>query len=204
MRKLILVATTACLTGTAFAQVNVGSMDQSSQSSSQSTQSATTTSSSFDSSSANDPPQNQGSSELTQWMQSNSKSESSSRSSSSGFNIGFGRDNDDNSDDRPAWSRPHPSRPKPEQIDGTYRITAVSGPFLCTARLTASPFFGGYFASTSSGCPDLWKATRWDFEGPSIVLTSSGGDVYATFWPRDRDVWVGRISATGQRVSLSR
>lgn len=200
MRKFILFAATFTLAGAAFAQESTGSLSQSTQS--ESTSSNTTTSSGFDSSSTSGPPENQGSAEMTEWIKSNSTSESSR--SSSHFSVGFGRDNDENDDDQPAWSKPHASRPKPEQINGTYRVSARSGPFLCTVRLTASPYFDGYFAVTSSGCPDLWKVTRWDFEGPSIVLTSSSGDVYATFWPRDRDVWVGRVLTTGQRLSLSR
>ncbi|MEL1264830.1 AprI/Inh family metalloprotease inhibitor [Pseudoxanthomonas putridarboris] len=202
MRRSTLFVAAVALAGAAFAQDNAGSLSQSSQSSSESSSSITTTHSGFDTSSTNDPPENQSSAEMTEWIKSNSRSESSS--SNSGFGIGFGRDNDENDDDQPSWSKPHPSRPKPEQIDGTYRVSAKSGPFLCTVRLTDNPYFNGYFAVTSTGCPDLWKVTRWDFDGPSIVLTSSAGDVYATFWPRGGDVWVGRVAATGQRLSLSR
>lgn len=202
MRTLSLFAATLTLAGAAFAQENAGSISQSSQDSSESASSITTTSSGFDASSTNDPPENQSSAEMTEWIKSNSRSESTS--SDSGFNIGFGHDNDESDDDQPSWSRSRPSRPTPEQIDGTYRVSARSGPFLCTVRLSASPYFSGYFAVTSSGCPDLWQVKRWDFDGPSIVLTSSAGDVYATFWPRGGDVWVGRVSATGQRLSLSR
>ncbi|MBT2750056.1 MULTISPECIES: AprI/Inh family metalloprotease inhibitor [unclassified Lysobacter] len=201
MRRLILFVVSLTLASAALGQQNSNSMSQSSQSSSDSTSSTTTTSSGFDTSSTGDPPENQGSAEMTEWIRSNSGSKSSSRNS--GFSVGFGRDNDENDDDQPSWSKSHASRPKPEQIDGTYRVSAKSGPFLCTVRLTASAYFDGYFAVTSTGCPDLWQVKRWDFDGPSIVLTSSIGDVYATFWPRGGDVWVGR-SASGQRLSLSR
>jgi len=202
MHGLSLFVATLTLAGAALAQENAGSLSQSSQNSNESNSPITATRSGFDTSSTSDPPENQSSAEMTEWIKSNSRSESSS--GNSGFNIGFGRDNDENDDDQPSWSKSHSSRPKPEQIDGTYSVSAKSGPFLCRIRLTDNPYFNGYFAVTSTGCPDLWKVTRWDFDGPSIVLTSSAGDVYATFWPRGGDVWVGRVAATGQRLSLSR
>lgn len=199
MRVLILL-TASLMSCTAFAQVTTGSISQSMQSDSIS--SSTTISAGADASAISDPPGNQSSAEMNDWIKSNSSSTSSS--SGSDFGVGFGRDNDQNEDDQPRWSKHKPARPTPAQIDGTYRISGQSGPFLCTVRLTSSAYFGGYFASTSSGCPELWKVTRWEMEGPSIVLTNSSGEVYATFWPRDRDVWVGRAFASGQRLSLSR
>jgi hypothetical protein len=197
MRSAVFFASALALAFPVLAQDNTGSSSQSTQS--ESTSSTTTTSSGFDSGSKSDT--SSGSSpEMNAWIKSNETKSSDNK----GFGVGFGPDNDDNSDDQPRWSKHRPSRPKPEQIDGTYRINAANGPFLCTVRLTANPYFGGYFASTSSGCPDLWKVTRWDMQGPSIVLTNSSGDVYAALWPRDRDIWVGRVSATGDRISLSR
>lgn len=204
MRKMMLFAVTVTLAITAFGQDNFGSISQSSQSSSESTSASASTSSDFGSTSANDPPENQSSAEMIKWEKSNSRSRSSSTTSNNRFSIGFDRDNDENDDDQPSWSKSRASRPSPEQIDGTYRISTKSGPFLCTVRLTSSPYFNGYFAVTSAGCPELWKVTRWDFDGRALVLTSSMGDVYATFWPRGRSVWVGSASATGQRLSLSR
>lgn len=202
MRALFTFAASLLLAGAAVAQDNTGAISQSSQSASSS--SSITTSSAADTSSMGDPPDNQGSAEMKDWIKSNESSTSTSTTSNSGFSVGFGRDNDDNADDQPRWSKHRPPRPDPEKMDGTYRIAATNGPFLCTVRLTASPYFGGYFASTSAGCPELWKVTRWELDGPSVVLTNSSGDAFATFWPRDRDIWVGRASQSGQRISLSR
>lgn len=199
MRMLTLLLAATLLPCAAHAQDNTGYIDQSTQSQ---TSSSSTTTSSMETSTLSDPPQSQSSAEMNDWIKSNSSSTSSN--SSGDFGVGFGRDNDQNEDDQPRWSRHKPSRPSPEQIEGTYKVSAQNGPFLCTVRLTASAYFGGYFATTSTGCPELWKVTRWEMEGPSIVLTNSSGDVYATFWPRDRDVWVGRGYASGQRLSLSR
>lgn len=200
MQKIILVAAMT-LSGAALAQDNTGSLNQSSQSEwSSSTTTTTTSSSADDSSQSGDSMDSQSSPEMKAWIKSNS---SDSSSGNSGFGIGFGRDNDERDDDRPSWSK-HQSRPKPEQIEGTYKITASTGQFLCTVNLKASPFFDGYWANTSAGCPELWKVSRWDFQGPSIVLTNSSGDVFASFWPRARDLWVGSATGSGQRLSLSR
>jgi hypothetical protein len=203
MQKLLFFAAAMTFSAAAFAQDNTGSMEQSTQSeSSNSTTTTTTTTTSGSDSTSSDPFDNAGSAEMRAWEKSNESS--TSTTSSSGFGVGFGRDNDDHEDDRPAWSKHRPSRPTPEQIDGTYKITASTGQFLCTVNLKASPFFDGYWAVTSSGCPELWKVSRWDFQGPSLVLTNSSGDVYASFWPRARDLWVGQSTASGQRLSLSR
>lgn len=200
MRLLILLGAVALAPCTASAQDNMGSINQSMQSDTSS--STTSTRSGTDSSSMSDPPDNQGSAEMRDWIKSNSSSTSSS--SSSGVGVGFDKDNDNNDDDQPRWSKHKPSRPRPEQIDGTYRISAQNGPFLCTVRLTSNAYFGGYFATTSTGCPQLWKVSRWELDGSSIALTNASGEVYATFWPKDRDVWVGRSFSTGERLSLSR
>lgn len=198
MRSAVLFAFALAVSSPALAQVdNTGSIDQSTQS--QSSSSSITTSSGMDMGAQIDTS-NGSSPEMNAWIKSNETNSSDNK----GFGVGFGPDNNDNSDDQPRWSKHRPSRPKPEQIDGTYRINAANGPFLCTVRLTASPYFGGYFANTSVGCPDLWKVTRWDMQGPSIVLTNSSGDIYAALWPRDRDIWVGSVAASVQRISLSR
>ncbi|WP_457320590.1 AprI/Inh family metalloprotease inhibitor [Stenotrophomonas sp. P5_B8] len=198
MRSALLFVFALVLAFPALAQVdNTGSINQSTQS--ESTSSTITTSSGMDSGAQTDIS-DESSPEMKAWIKSNETKSSDNK----GFGVGFGPDNDDNADDQPRWSKHRPSRPKPEQMDGTYRINAANGPFLCTVRLTASPYFGGYFASTSTGCPDLWKVSRWDMQGPTIVLTNSSGDIYAALWPRDRDVWVGSVSATGDRISLSR
>jgi len=204
MRKTILFAVIISLAITAYGQDDFGSINQSSQISGESTSSSASTSSDSGSTSANDPPENQSSAEMIEWEKSNSRSESSSTTSNSRFSIGFDRHNDENDDDQPSWSKSRTTQPTAKQIDGTYRISTKSGPFLCTVRLTSSPYFNGYFAVTSAGCPELWKVTRWDFDGRALVLTSSVGDVYASFWPRGRSVWVGSASASGQRLSLSR
>lgn len=201
MQKLLFVAAAMTFSAAALAQDNTGSMDQSTQSESSSSTTTTTTTSGSDSTSS-DPLDNAGSAEMRAWEKSNESSTSSS--SSSGFGVGFGRDNDDHEDDRPTWSKHRPSRPTPEQVEGTYKVTASNGQFLCTVNLKASPFFDGYWAVASTGCPELWKVSRWDFQGPTIVLTNSSGDVYASFWPRARDLWVGQSTASGQRLSLSR
>lgn len=197
MHRFILFAATFTLTGATFAQENTGSLSQSTQSEWSSSTTTTTSSSDDDSTKTSDDSDSQSSPEMKAWIKSNA-------STNSGFGAGFGRDNDEREDDRPSWSKHRPSRPKPEQIDGTYKITASTGEFLCTVRLKASPFFDGYWANTSSGCPELWKVSRWDFQGPTIVLTNSSGDVFASFWPRARDLWVGSATASGQRLSLSR
>lgn len=203
MEKILLFAAAMTFGGAALAQDNTGSIDRSTQrESSSSTTTTTTTTTSGSDSTSSDPFDNAGSAEMRAWEKSNESSTSSSGSSN--FGIGFGRDNDQHDDDRPSWSKPQPSRPTPEQIDGTYKITASTGQFLCTVQLKASPFFDGYWAVTSSGCPELWKVSRWDFQGPTIVLTNSSGDVFASFWPRGRDLWVGRATDSGQRLSLSR
>lgn len=203
MQKIILFAAAITFSGAALAQDNTGSINQSSQSewSSSTTTTTTTSSSDDDSSSTSDSSGSQSSPEMKAWIKSNSNNSSSSNN---GFGVGFGRDNDEHEDDRPSWSKPQSSRPKPDQIEGTYKITASTGQFLCTVNLKASPFFDGYWATTSTGCPELWKVSRWDFQGPTIVLTNSSGDVYASFWPRARDLWVGRATGSGQRLSLSR
>jgi len=200
MRTFFLIAALAVCTGPVCAQDNTGAIDQ--QTSSSASSATTTSSSGFDTPQSDSPPENQGSSEMEQWIKSNASSESSS--SSSDFSAGFGHDNDRNDDDRPSWSRHQAARPTPEQMDGTYRVSAVGGPFLCTVQLSANPYFNGYWAVTSSGCPELWKVVRWQFDGPSLVLTNSSGDAFATFWPRGRDLWVGRSTTSGQRLSLSR
>lgn len=182
MRALSLVVAAIALGAPAFAQDNTGSMIQSTQSSSDTTGSVT---------SRSDSPQNQSSPEMTEWIKSNTEDSSSSSDS-------------DRGNDHPSHSKHHASRPTPEQVNGTYRVTAQGGTFLCTVQLTKNPYFDGFFAVTSSGCPDLWDVKRWDVDGPSIVLTSASGDVFATFWPRDRDAWTGRVEASGQRLSMSR
>lgn len=203
MQKIIFFAAAMTFGGAAFSQDNTGSLDQSTQSEWSSSTTTTTTSSSDDedSSKKSEDSAFQSSPEMTAWEKSNS---SDSSSSNSGFGIGFGHDNDEHEDDRPSWSKHRPSRPTPEQIEGTYKITANTGQFLCTVNLKASPFFDGYWAVTSAGCPELWKVSRWDFQGPTIVLTNSSGDVYASFWPRAHDLWVGQSTVSGQRLSLSR
>lgn len=200
MQKLIFFAAAMTLSAAALAQDNTGSINESTQSTSSSSTTTTTTTTGSDSTSS-DPFDNASSPEMKAWEKSN---ESSASSSTSEFGVGFSRDNDDHEDDRPSWSKHQSSRPKPEQIEGIYKITASTGQFLCTVNLKASPFFDGYWAVTSTGCPELWKVSRWDFEGPTIVLTNSSGDVYASFWPRARDLWVGRATDSGQRLSLSR
>lgn len=201
MRKLLFVTATITLGGAALAQENPGSSDQSTQSESSRSTTTTTTSRRSDSTSS-DPFDNASSAEMRAWEKSNQSSTSSS--SNNGFGVGFGRENDEHDDDRPSWSKRPSSRPTPEQIDGTYTIAASTSQFLCTVQLKDSPFFNGYWAVTSSGCPELWKVSRWDFQGSAIVLTDSSGDVFASFWPRGRDLWVGRTTDSGQRLSLSR
>lgn len=202
MQNIILIAAAMTCSGAALAQSNTGSVNQSTQSGwSSSTTTTTSSSDDQDASQKGDDPAFQSSPEMKAWIKSNARDSSSG---DDGFGVGFGRDNDHHEDDRPSWSKHRPSRLKPEQIEGTYTVTASTGQFLCTVNLKASPFFGGYWAATSTGCPELWKVSRWDFQGPAIVLTNSSGDVYASFWPRARDVWVGQSTASGQRMSLSR
>jgi hypothetical protein len=191
MRALSLVVAAIALGAPAYAQDNTGSITQSMQSSSDTSSSITST---------GDSPQNQSSAEMTEWIKSNTEETSSSSDSE----FGVDRVNSDGGDDHPSHSKRHASRPTPEQVAGTYRITAQGGPFLCTVQLTRNPYFDGFFAVTSSGCPELWDVKRWDFDGASIVLTSASGDVFASFWPRDRDTWAGQVQPSGQRLSMRR
>jgi len=203
MKHLILLAAGMTLSGAALAQNDTGSVNQSTRSGWSSSTTTTTTSRSGDQDASNEDDDSalQSSPEMKAWIKSNAK-DASSRDDR--FGAGFGRDNDEHEDDRPSWSKHRPSRLELEQIEGTYTVTASTGEFLCTVDLKASPFFDGYWASTSTGCPELWKVSRWDFQGPTIVLTNSSGEVYASFWPRARDLWVGRSTSSGQRLSLSR
>ncbi|MDG2524933.1 AprI/Inh family metalloprotease inhibitor [Stenotrophomonas sp. HITSZ_GD] len=199
---IVIAAAALCYAGAALAQDNTGALDQSTQTTSSSSTTTTSTTWSDDSASPQrDDSGFQSSPEMKAWIKSNADD---SASRDNGFGAGFGRDNDQREDDRPSWSKHRPPAPKPEQIEGAYKVMSSTGEFLCTVNLKASPFFGGYWASTSTGCPELWKVSRWDFQGPTLVLTNSSGDIYASFWPRARDLWVGQSTASGQRLSLSR
>ena len=127
-------------------------------------------------------PENQSSTEMTEWIKSNSSSAATHSDSS---------------------LEVHADRPSPDQVDGIYQINAENGPFLCTVSLTSSPSFGGYAANTSTGCPDLWNVTRWDFHVGSLVLTNNRGDIFASFRSREPGLWVGHAAASGQRLSMS-
>jgi hypothetical protein len=132
-----------------------------------------------------------------------SHTESSSSSTSFSVSVGPGP--------APAPMRPPPAAPRPNPnsgaaLNGAWKLATASGDRSCGLKLSEGDDTDqAHYAWTDTGGPDgSLGVNRWRYDGHTLTLTTSAGDVFGEFHRVGSGRFEGRNVATGEPLVITR